>query len=129
MPRKSKDRTLRSARKAQVEAILQNSYCAELRPNGDGTYFARVLEFPGCMTEGKNELDALKNLKDAMRAWVTVRLQDGDPIPQPLDDIRFSGKFLVRVPRSVHRELSHRADLEGVSLNQYVLTALVKAVA
>ena len=36
----------------------------------------------------------------------------------------FSGRILVRLPRSLHRHLSEAADIEGVSLNQYILYLL-----
>lgn len=117
-----------TAKQAEVKRIMNAGYSEELKRNSDGTYFARIVEFPGCMTEGDTEAEALENLKDAMRGWVEVQLEDGDPIPPPLSDDQFSGKFVVRVPRSVHRDLSQRAEREGVSLNQYVLTALAKAI-
>ena len=37
---------------------------------------------------------------------------------------RFSGKFVVRVPVSLHEALAGEAESEGVSLNQLVLTKL-----
>lgn len=36
----------------------------------------------------------------------------------------YSGKVLVRLPRSLHRRLSEAAAIEGVSLNQYILYKL-----
>ncbi|HYK52520.1 MAG TPA: type II toxin-antitoxin system HicB family antitoxin [Candidatus Eremiobacteraceae bacterium] len=107
---------------------MNAGYSEELKRNSDGTYFARIVEFPGCMTEGDTKAEALANLKDAMRGWIEIGLEDGDPIPPPLGDPQFSGKFVVRVPRPVHRELSRRAELEGVSLNQFVLAALAKEI-
>lgn len=118
----------RKDRKGEIARIMRAGYGAELKRNDDGTYFARIIEFPGCMTEGDTRDKALDNLDDAMRGWIDAKLQDGEPVPPPIDDARFSGKFLVRVPRSVHRELSLRADREGVSLNQFVLSALASAV-
>ncbi len=40
----------------------------------------------------------------------------------------FSGKFVVRVPKSLHRKLSELAEQDGVSLNQWINTALAEAV-
>ena len=39
---------------------------------------------------------------------------------------RYSGKFVVRVPKSLHRSLAAAAEREGVSLNQYALYKLSK---
>jgi antitoxin HicB len=36
----------------------------------------------------------------------------------------FPGKFLVRMTRSLHRDLARRAEREGVSLNQFVVSKL-----
>lgn len=44
----------------------------------------------------------------------------GDPIPEPITERRFSGKFNVRVPESLHRELALSAAEGGVSLNRLV---------
>jgi hypothetical protein len=39
-----------------------------------------------------------------------------------------SGKFLLRVPRELHRDLAKEAEAEGVSLNQHVATILARMV-
>lgn len=80
------------------------------------------------MSEGKTEKEALKNLGDAMRGWLEVALEDGEAIPEPLGSRAFSGKFVVRVPRTMHRDMAKRAEVEGVSLNQVVVAALAKEV-
>ena len=36
----------------------------------------------------------------------------------------YSGKMLVRMPKSLHRRLSEEARVEGVSINQYILYKL-----
>ena len=112
----------------KVAEILNRPYSRELVPNGDGTWFAKVAEFPGCMTEGDTQQEALENLEDAMTGWVTIHVEDGDPIPEPMSNDAFSGKFLVRVPKSLHRDVAKRAEVEGVSLNQYVVAQLARAV-
>ena len=114
--------------KERVKEIIGRPYTRELVKNEDGTWFTRIVEFPGCMTEGHNAPEALTNLDDAMEAWIEVHLEDGDPIPEPLTAEHFSGKFVVRVAKTLHRDLSLRAEHEGISLNQFVATQLAKAV-
>lgn len=87
-------------------------------------YYAHVLELDGCQSHGDTPDQAFQNLREAMEGWFEVRLENGDPIPEPVGDDDFSGKFLVRVPKSLHRQLSIEAGQEGVSLNQYVLYKL-----
>jgi antitoxin HicB len=111
-----------------VEKIIGQPYVRELVKNEDGTWFARVVEFPGCMTEGDTSEEALANLEEAMIGWVEVRLEDGDSIPSPVTVEDYSGKFMVRVAKSLHRDIARRADLEGVSLNAFVSTQLARAV-
>ena len=38
----------------------------------------------------------------------------------------YSGRLSVRIPRSLHKQLSELAGIEGVSLNQYVLYKLAR---
>ena len=50
-----------------------------------------------------------------------------DSLPEP--DVRssraeYSGKFVVRVPKSLHAALAAEAAVEGVSLNQLVVAKL-----
>jgi hypothetical protein len=41
----------------------------------------------------------------------------------------YSGRLLLRMPRSLHEELARASDREGVSLNQFITSALAAAVA
>ncbi len=43
--------------------------------------------------------------------------------------LSYSGKFTVRLPRSLHQALVDRAEKEGVSLNLFVTNALSRTVA
>jgi hypothetical protein len=45
------------------------------------------------------------------------------------DFTKFSGKFTVRLPKSLHQALVDRAEREGVSLNLFVTNALSRTVA
>ncbi len=38
----------------------------------------------------------------------------------------YSGKLVLRIPRSLHKQLKEAAQVEGVSLNQYMLYKLAK---
>lgn len=80
------------------------------------------------MTEGETAVEALSNLFDAMRQWLRVQLEDGDPIPQPVANIKYSGKFMVRVSPRLHRDAVECAAREGVSLNAFASTALARSV-
>jgi antitoxin HicB len=94
----------------------------------DPGWVAWVKELPGCLTQADNfeELDGM--IIDAMRGWIEIAVQDGIPIPLPQPEEQYSGKFVVRVPRQLHRQLVEEAGRQNVSLNQYVNYALAMAI-
>jgi predicted HicB family RNase H-like nuclease len=49
---------------------------------------------------------------------VADMIQNKEPIPDPIAAKHFSGKFMVRVPPDVHRQLAIQAAEAGVSLNR-----------
>lgn len=91
-------------------------------------WFAAVRELRGCMTEADSFDEAVRQIRDAMHVWITDALESGDEVPEPRSEEAFSGKFSVRLPKSLHRDLVIRAEQEGVSLNQYITSALSRAV-
>ncbi len=111
-----------------LEYYLNLPYTIELRNTPGEGWFARVKELTGCMSQGETAEEAVAMIQEAMQGWLEVALEHGDPIPEPQPDEEFSGKFVVRVPRSLHRELVAAAEREGVSLNQFINTALAQAI-
>ena len=61
---------------------------------------------------------------DAKRAWLTVAKQEGHPLPEPGGQL--SGKWVQRVPKSLHARLVERAAREGVSLNMLVVSLIAQ---
>jgi len=94
----------------------------------DPGWVARVVELPGCLTEADTFKELEEMIADVMRGWVEIALEDGIPVPEPRPAEDYSGKFVVRVPKSLHRELVEAADEDGVSLNAYVNVSLGKSV-
>ena len=92
-----------------------------------GTYFhATVLELDGCQSTGNTFEEAYEGLREAMEGWIETKLENGYPIPMPVDTQDYSGKFVLRLPKSLHRRLAMEAEKEGVSLNQYALYKLAQ---
>lgn len=92
--------------------------------DGVSGWVAEVEELPGCLSQGTSPDEAVAAVKNAMLGWISVALEDGKPIPEPFEEPEYSGRFLVRLPRSLHAELARQARQEGVSLNQFVAVAL-----
>ena len=65
-----------------------------------------------------------ENLNEAMEGYLEVKLENNLPIPLPERTENYSGKFNVRLPKSLHQRLAIQAEEEGVSLNQLVLYKL-----
>lgn len=89
-------------------------------------YYAKVLELDGCHSHGDTPEEAYRNVQEAMEGYLEVKLEYGNPIPEPVSENDYSGKFVVRVPKSLHQRLSVEAAKEDISLNQYVLYKLSK---
>ena len=56
-----------------------------------------------------------------MEGYIETKLENGFDIPEPIQTENYSGKFVVRLPKSLHFKLAMEAEKEGVSLNQYAL--------
>jgi len=95
----------------------------ETDPENPG-WVAYVRELPGCLTQADNFPELEEMIMDAMRGWLEIALQDGIPIPLPQSDEQYSGKFVIRLPRQLHRQLAEEAERQNVSLNQYINYAL-----
>ena len=116
-----------------ADAYCQLPYHLRLqrRDDGDGAYwFATVEELPGCMSDGDTEAEAVAHVQDAIHGWISVALAEDRPIPEPHADppTHYSGQFRVRLPHGLHATLAQEAKREGVSLNQFVSSALSAAV-
>ena len=102
-------------------------------PDGEGGgYLITLPDFPGCMSDGESVEEAIANGRDAFLCVVSAMADRGQPIPAPefrpeeiaLPDV--SGRFVTRVPRSIHAQLTRRARYEGVSLNALVLALIAE---
>ena len=111
-----------------IEYYMSLPYTIELRREPEEGWFVQVKELRGCMSQGQTQEEALAMIQEAMELWLEVALEDGLSIPEPRTEEDYSGKFVVRVPRSLHQELVERAAREGVSLNQYINVALARSV-
>jgi len=110
-----------------VQDYMRLPYNYIIKPIHDesGSYFhASVLEFDGCQSTGDTFQEAYASLMEAMEGWIETKLNNGFTVPAPLNSDKFSGKFVVRLPKSLHARLAIEAEKEGVSLNQYTLYKL-----
>lgn len=88
----------------------------------DKVYFVEFPELPGCIAHGKTESKALKNALEVKDEWLETALEAGWTIPEPTPPVEASGRITFRPTKSIHQRLNERANEEGVSVNQLILT-------
>ena len=92
-----------------------------------GSYlYGRILELDGCQSTGYTADEVYKNLNEAMEGYIETKIENNVKIPLPIQTEDFSGKFVLRLPKTLHQRLAMEAEKEGVSLNQYALYKLTK---
>ena len=104
-------------------------YPFEVRPLSSeegGGYLVSFLDFAECISDGETVADAIANGRDALKATVAALRAKKLPVPAPNSGGVASGKFVARVPKTVHAQLATRARAEGVSLNALVLTFIAQ---
>lgn len=104
-------------------------YPFEIRPlsaDEGGGFLISYPDFSDCMSDGETVEDALKNGKDALKATIGALKAKALPVPTPNSGGVASGKFVARVPKTIHAQLATRAKTEGVSLNTLVVTFIAQ---
>ena len=102
-------------------------YPVQIAEQAEGGYFAKVLDLPGCMSQGETVEQALAAIAQARKLWLEEAYESGLEIPLPTEEKMYSGKFLVRLPRLLHARLAQESEREGISLNQYVVSRLAES--
>nr|WP_294506925.1 type II toxin-antitoxin system HicB family antitoxin [uncultured Rhodopila sp.] len=93
-----------------------------------GGYLIEFPDLPGCMSDGETIEEALINGQDAKTDWIAAMQEAGRPVPPPTGQgsEAYSGKWVLRTPKSLHRGLAERARQEGVSLNALAVAMLAQ---
>jgi predicted HicB family RNase H-like nuclease len=115
--------------KKQVEYYMNLPYTMTVRYlDEQGGYFvAGYIELPDLTMTGDTPEEAVKELLVEKPEWFESCLKQGILIPLPVEPQKYSGKIIVRMPPSLHESLIRIAELEGVSLNQYIVSSLAKS--
>lgn len=104
-------------------------YPFEVRPLTEeegGGYLVSFPDFAECISDGETVEEAIENGRDALKATISALKVNKLPVPSPNSGGVASGKFVARVPKTVHAQLATRAKAEGVSLNALVLTFIAQ---
>ena len=108
-----------TTRRTLVEHLAMQ-YTFNVIADPDGGFVIIFPDLPGCMTqvEDVNEIPAMAN--EIRELWIETEYEDGHDIPPPSYPEEYSGKFNLRLNKSLHRRLVESANRENVSLNHYV---------
>ena len=92
----------------------------------DGEHVGLCAEFPSLSWLAATPGEALSGIQRLVADCVDDMRTDGEPVPEPMADRAYSGKFMVRVPPETHRALAVRAVEQGVSMNRLVSARLAR---
>jgi predicted HicB family RNase H-like nuclease len=90
----------------------------------DQKYVGLCVEFPSLSWLAKTPEAALQGIRKIVNDAVTDMRDNGETPPSPLSGKNFSGRFIVRLPPEVHRDLAIKAAEEGISLNRLISSKL-----
>lgn len=141
-PGSGKQRTMNSSstqpEKLAVAQYLELPYRIDLRSEREGErsrWTATVAQLPDCRSQGDTPEQAVAGLRPAMESWFESAIAENREIPVPGPELAksraahsYSGRLLVRMPKSLHEQLAHRAEQEQISLNRLVTEVLAEAV-
>lgn len=95
-----------------------------------GGYIAHIPELD-CFGDGETAEAAIADVYAVAEDLIEIAMEDGKEIPMPqyyqdLDE--YSGKLSIRLPKTLHKQVSRRAKAEDCSINQLILTYVAMGV-
>jgi predicted HicB family RNase H-like nuclease len=90
----------------------------------DNEYVGLCAEFPSLSWLSGTPESALKGIRKLVAEIIPDMESNDEIIPEPIACRQYSGKFMVRIPPEVHRNLAIRAAESGISINRVVSSKL-----
>ncbi|WP_374623403.1 type II toxin-antitoxin system HicB family antitoxin [Pandoraea sp.] len=84
----------------------------------DGEHVGLCAEFPSLSWLDVTPEGVLDGIRKVVTDVVADMQANGETVPEPLAEHRYSGEFRVRIPPTLHRALVIEAAELGVSLNR-----------
>ena len=92
----------------------------------DNEYVGLCAEFSSLSWLAETPESALKGIRNVVADIIKDMEANKELIPEPIATKHYSGKFMVRIPPEVHRELAIKATEAGISLNRLASSKLSK---
>ncbi len=91
--------------------------------DGELLFTASIKELPGLIVYGESLEEVYEEIELAKADWIEANLEWGREIKEPIEDSleSYSGKVTLRMPKTLHRNIKERSEVEGVSLNQTIV--------
>jgi len=110
----------------KTKEYLKKDYTFVLKKEGD-EYFGEIEELEGCYGDGSSPDECVERLERAKYYWIKAALEMGKEIPSPREQEEdFSGRILIRIPKTLHWRIARSARREGVSINQFLLSVITQ---
>lgn len=90
----------------------------------DQEYIGLCIEFPSLSWLSISPESALKGMRKMVAEVIKDMEENGEIIPEPIASKLYSGKFMVRVPPDIHKNLAIQVAESGVSLNRLINSKL-----
>jgi predicted RNase H-like HicB family nuclease len=98
------------------------------RCDDQGTYYvAKYLELPDFIMTGETPEEAVRELESEKLEWFEFNIEKGNKIPLPLKSRKYSGKIILRMPPMLHEKVVEMSELQGTSLNNFMVKAIAQA--
>jgi predicted HicB family RNase H-like nuclease len=86
----------------------------------DQEFVGLCLEFPSLSWLAKKQEAAFTGIRKLVSEVIEDMRDNGEQIPEPIATKKYSGKLMLRVTPSLHRELAIHAHESNISLNRYI---------
>lgn len=111
----------------QTGAVHTDHYTYRVSWSGeDGEFVATCLELPSLSWLAATQARALSGLRKLVQEVVADLAGNGEPVPEPLAERHYSGRFNIRISPDLHRELAIKAADHHMSLNRFVSDRLAR---
>jgi antitoxin HicB len=111
---------------SQVAEYMRRPYLMELAQDDD--YCAATFpELPGLMAAADTWDELERKIADAKVSYFMAAIEASLPIPEPGDSSEpASGRVLLRLPKTLHRQATRAAARDGVSVNTFLVSAVAR---
>ena len=101
---------------------------SKLSEEDGGGYLISYTDFNECISDGETIEEAIENGLDALNGLIETLKELKKPIPLPNSKKvnTASGKFLIRLPKSLHASLLNQAKLDNISMNTLAVALIAE---